>query len=356
MVRGHSNYNRIKYVYSDDRLHVLDTFRGLAAFAVACGHFGLLPSGSYIYAVDFFLVLSGFILTYSYFAAPKISFLDFAMRRFFRMYPLHAFSLTVVAILYVLAGHEVVAKDFYLHLFFVQNLGFGPDKLTLNLPAWTISIEFWINVIVYAAVLILKPNRITIYVCASVCIALFYVMLIRGPGHLNTHTQNYWGIVNSGLVRCFGAFLIGMITYYIYERFVNWRPSTFLMVVAFMVFSSIILTLPGGSLVGFTTPFLFGTVVVIFALGQGWLPNFLSKLSFLGDISFSIYLFHYPIILVFEIYGIHETAVGVAVFPFLIIGVAALVHRYFEKPVYKYLLVATKGIRARLSESRHENT
>lgn len=249
--------------------------------------------------------------------------------------------------LFVLFGRDLIPKDVLLHLFFVQNLGLGPDELTLNLPAWTISIEFWINIFVYAAILILRPNRMTICVCAAVGIAACYAILMRGTGHMNTHTIDYWGILNSGLVRCLGAFLIGMIVYYIYEALPDWQPSIAFMALSLVVFVSIISVMPSGGMVGFTSPFLFGVIVVVFARGQGQLPALIARGSFLGDISFSVYLLHYPVALVFWRYDLEQTVSGMIAFPLVVILVATLVYKYFEKPTYKHLLIATKDIRAR---------
>lgn len=331
---------------SNDRYYVLDTFRGFAALAVACGHFGMLPSRSYIFAVDFFLVLSGFVLTHSYFLSRRISFRDFVLRRFFRMYPLHAFSFLLCIAFYLIVGRDIVPRDFLLHLFFVQNLGFGPNELTFNWPAWTISVEFWLNVAVYAAILIIRPGPRTVMIWSAIGIAACYYILFRATGFLNVLLPNYFGFLNSGLIRCLGAFLVGIMAYYLYLRLQDWQLSKILMLSALLVFAGIILGLRGGSVYGFATPFLFGGIVVVFAKAHGSAQRLLAKGAYLGDISFSIYLMHFPIILVFWHFQLQETYWGVLVFPPLVLTIAALVYRYFEKPSYKWLLRVSQAARS----------
>src|SRR6267154_4375538 len=83
------------------RMHfrVLDSWRGIAALLVAIFHLNVYSAiypldfirNSYLF-VDFFFVLSGFVITHSY--EDKLSrgheFASFAIRRFGRLWPLHA--------------------------------------------------------------------------------------------------------------------------------------------------------------------------------------------------------------------------------------------------------------------------
>jgi len=74
------------------KFSTLDSLRGFAAIAVALFHFYSNWAG-YL-AVDFFLVLSGFILSHSYlYKDNATSAIDFISHRVARLYPLHIFSL-----------------------------------------------------------------------------------------------------------------------------------------------------------------------------------------------------------------------------------------------------------------------
>lgn len=159
---------------------VLDSWRDIAALLVSFFHLNLysaIDSLDFIrnayFFVDFFFVLSGFVITYSY--ADRLKTLEdlgsFAIRRFGRLWPLHA----VVLLAFVAAESAkcVMAArgaSFYLPLFtgtnalstipmnlvFGQSFGFV-EHLTWNPPSWSICAEFW-TYLVFGTVLVLSST------------------------------------------------------------------------------------------------------------------------------------------------------------------------------------------------------
>lgn len=87
------------------RFLVLDSFRGLSALCVVVFHLHIVGSfaeidffrGSSLF-IEFFFVLSGFVLTHGYAFKNNISFRQFAIMRTFRLFPLHIFMLMVFII------------------------------------------------------------------------------------------------------------------------------------------------------------------------------------------------------------------------------------------------------------------
>lgn len=71
--------------------HTLDSLRGLAAIAIVVFHV-TGDWGGYL-AVDFFLVLSGFILSHKYLYMSDVDSISFVGSRLARLYPLHIYSL-----------------------------------------------------------------------------------------------------------------------------------------------------------------------------------------------------------------------------------------------------------------------
>ena len=79
------------------KLKSLESLRGLAAVGVVFFHFRMHSSFDNRFVqdlwlmVDFFFVLSGFVMTLAYAdrLANRRQFFEFAKKRFFRLYPLH---------------------------------------------------------------------------------------------------------------------------------------------------------------------------------------------------------------------------------------------------------------------------
>ena len=130
--------------------------------------------------VDFFFVLSGFILTYSYSHRLKDllqwrGYSDFLRARLIRLYPLHLFMLLLILVMvaglralaavggyvsiYDLPWHQdVSAKGFALSLFLVQAWN-TMDRLTWNGLSWFVSVEFALC-LMFPALLYLSHDRV----------------------------------------------------------------------------------------------------------------------------------------------------------------------------------------------------
>jgi peptidoglycan/LPS O-acetylase OafA/YrhL len=208
------------------RLIVLDSWRGLAALFIAALHFNVATPGydSAIWrfaplALDFFFVLSGYMITRAYFSTvttPRIA-VGFLVRRLGRLFPLHAFVL-VCFILVELAKVEVVGAGFPASTApFAEN---GPtslsslipnclllhgtglsDRLTWNSPSWAISAMFWVYVI-FAALSVLRPFSISLIMIA-LCLGAAIGLAFGIGDHDLDLTYDY------GLLRCLMSFSIG---------------------------------------------------------------------------------------------------------------------------------------------------
>ncbi len=336
--------------------------RGFAALAVAAGHYiidgaytvdGQLPQAhtlsvlwnfSFIYAVDFFLVLSGFILAHSYFYRLDIGFKDFVLRRFFRMYPLHLLMMCVAIGVLLLFGLNLRTSDIVLHTLFIHNMGLGPESPALNVPAWTISIEFWVNVGVLAALLALRRHRQFALAGLLALAVLCFALIAWQSGHLAV-TGNFAFILNAGLMRCFAAFVLGLIAYELYQKYKGWEAPPVLLGLSLLSFVAIVLFLPGKSPWGFATPWIFAGVVFVLACSEPKLKALGQRLAWFGDVSFSVYLVHHPFVAVFRETGVEKSPVSTVAFVLLVYGVAAITYRYFERPTYRWLLQETKSVR-----------
>ncbi|MBX9883444.1 MAG: acyltransferase [Novosphingobium sp.] len=162
-----------------NRYRLLDEMRGIAALAVLVFHIGTRGGGPLIVpngflAVDFFFMLSGFVIAEAYEArlARGLSFADFALRRLVRMAP--------VAMLGALAGGAYLAARAFaaplrsdplrdviganlLNLMILPKLWHGRatgwEMYPANGPLWSLFFEIAVN-LVWAAFLAGRGTRL----------------------------------------------------------------------------------------------------------------------------------------------------------------------------------------------------
>jgi peptidoglycan/LPS O-acetylase OafA/YrhL len=303
----------------------LTPLRGIAALIVLLFHFDLFWGGPFAgtlfqtdttlfvkkgyLLVDFFFVLSGFIMAHVYgtsFASSvtRAGFRRFMKARFARIYPLHLFTLAWAVLLF----SAITALNFPLdareksvynlsaipaNLVLAQAMGFYPGY-TWNGPAWTISVELWMYVafpFLYGPVSRL-PNWGRVAVLAGLLGG--YVGLVYG---LNNSPQSPWPysmnvgpLMGGAFARCALSFSVGMVFYSLFQQ--QWGRAwlangyatvgfTVAMVVAMHFGWSDIITVA-------TFPF----IILSAAYGSRNLNQVLitKPMQRLGDLSFSIYL------------------------------------------------------------------
>ncbi len=289
--------------------------------------------------MDFFFVLSGFVLAKTYWTESR-RFLIFqnVAERIARLYPLHFVTLLIVAvgqwILAVLLGQDYFIYTFNDSYHFVLNLGLanylGPQAgYSFNGPAWSISTEFLAGVVFL--LLILLPRRAALTsVC---CLVLMSVTVFNG-------------ILNPLLLRTVVGFCVGVLLHqlvYPFRRALKPLHYDLLLVTAVAAFA-VYTALPweknyrGQDF--FVDMVVFPAMVLAAQLGRHGTAILRAKpLVFLGTISYSIYLVHFPLQLLLKIvqstFGItlpYHGAFFLAAFLGFTILTATVAHRYIEVP------------------------
>jgi peptidoglycan/LPS O-acetylase OafA/YrhL len=179
----------------------LTSLRGFLALWVVVFHFwndilALFPGLDFLtpiakqgyLAVPVFFILSGFVLAYNY--AHQLSSLGiqsygrFLLMRLARIYPVHLFTLLVVALMVVVcrakcwpltdAGYG--AGDFVLNLFLAQT--WIPNyQLNWNYPSWSISSE-WFAYLCFPVICVIILPRITTRFRAYAFLTLCWIATI----------------------------------------------------------------------------------------------------------------------------------------------------------------------------------
>ncbi|GLZ40808.1 acyltransferase [Actinokineospora sp. NBRC 105648] len=365
------------------RLPTLTGARFLAAFAVffshavVTGYLGpeavadLLPfafSAGWA-GVEFFFILSGFVLTWS--ARAEDTKARFVRRRLAKVFPLHVVTWAAAAGLALWAGQALTAKQLVPSLFLVHT--WQPDLETIravNVPSWSLGVEL----LFYLAFPWIKPlvDRIparrlwaVATGLAAVTVALPAIALGLVPGEpkipgLEMSLAQNWFLVSLPPVRLLD-FVLGIVLARIVlsGRWIRLGVLPILGLVA-AGFAAEVLLFP--TVWGLTAPLVVPLALLIAASAAADVRGAASPLRtrplvWLGDISFALYLVHYPILefsrgVLFP-EGNNTTVAAVVTLGGLLavsIGVAWLLHVAVEKPGMR--LLAAPRARTPVVESK----
>jgi len=290
------------------RFEALDSWRGICACMVALFHFGVvnhigqfnLIKHAYLF-VDFFFVLSGFVIALNYRSrlAEGFGFDRFVLMRLGRIYPLHFFTMLlfipVELVRYGMGSnlwHAIATNALLLH-----GLGFN-DALWLNFPSWSISAEF-AAYLVFAIVVIRFGEGYLPWLIPVVVGPL--VLGFVSPNGMNS-TYDF------GLIRCLYGFALGVICFDLRERLPSLsRPfdgvtDTTIEVSALFIVLIYFGLVSGPHSFAVVSPFLFTGLLLVFARGSGAVSRFLTTrpLLLIGTLSYSIYMTHALVSVVFR--------------------------------------------------------
>lgn len=290
-----------------NRFVVLDSWRGIAALFVAGFHFTTiwaLDVGSFVghgwIFVDFFFVLSGFVIAHS--CGTRLStiadILDFMLRRIGRLWPLHIALLCLLAglqmVKYVLMpgaepgdlGHGILG--FVSAALFLHSTPVWPF-ISLNGPSWSISAEFWSYLFFAGMVCFARRQRLQITMFTAWVGA--FVLLVSGPMRLETYAE-------FAVVRCLYGFLAGALTFEFWRRH---RDRTMLsgrfadaIEISAVMLTVLFVAFYADTAFQFLAPLVFAVAIFVFAGERGVVSVLLRSAPFvvIGDLSYSIYMTH----------------------------------------------------------------
>lgn len=336
------------------RFLMLDFYRFLAAAGVVLFHVNSIDSraksvidvGSFGIFVDFFFMLSGFVLFHNYkdLRLGVSNYFTFLVRRLARIYPLHIATMTVllcISVVPLLPISIVEYRDVVLNIFLMQAWGLT-DKLTLNHASWSISAEFFCYLLFPFIVVMIR--NVKIYVSAPIILIVFYIFsrdwlpIWEQPGGM--YGANY----DFGMLRALPSFLLGCLTYKIYQQmnissalFLYLGFSTFLFA-AWWMFR---LCNPNHIMALLAFSILFTAVGERSISYSKRIASFLAKA---GDCSYAIYMIHG--ILFVTLFKFVWRALGEPIeflLPYLIATIISLtfmsyaVFRGFEKPARNFI-------------------
>jgi len=288
---------------------VLDSLRGVCACMVVLlhfttqGHISALPvvRNGFLF-VDFFFVLSGFVIGSSYGQrlAEGYSIKHFIWLRLGRVYPLHFFVLMVFLgfeITFALFMNDmadrkpfegIYSPTILSYSFLLVQIFVGPDATPWNGPSWSIAAEVW-TYLIFGFLL-----RYVFRFAIPICLAIIVVASIV----LSQLTDRYIAVFHDGaLLRCIFGFSFGIIGWRLADwvgrlRFGRWGDHVVELAVALGVV--VFVWFAGAGPLSLAAPLMFFLAVLVFSREAGVVSRLLKCAPFIlvGALSYSIYMIH----------------------------------------------------------------
>jgi peptidoglycan/LPS O-acetylase OafA/YrhL len=392
---------------SQPYLTTLTPLRGIAALLVVVFHSNmfLIPFAPALSShfiengwlwVDFFFVLSGFIIAYVYGAnfrgaVSGTNYKKYIGARFARVYPLHLFTL-VWAALCAWYIRSKATGDIDPVINVVLNLKAVPASLLmmqgmhlyftppLNTPSWSLSTEWWMYMIFPFIMPFFARVKMRGRVLILLMITGYYIALKYWIGPIAFSIQPGKPTINLvsdfGFLRCMAGFMLGMLLYEFYAARFGYdllKKSW-----AFVLFFAGALIAMHAGIPDLLIIAFFPLILITAAYNTTTVKRVLEwrALQRLGDWSYSIYMVHIPLVYLFYVYNIrlhpdmlspaaHNTAMaappnyaaGAVLCIILVIAtilVAALTYRFVEVPARNYLNKLFHSRRPKISAAAME--
>ena len=338
-------------------LRALTGMRGIAAWFVVLYHIRLSIAGlppflldifakGYL-AVDFFFLLSGFVIWLSWGDRLRSGGLSavsgFLWRRIARIWPLHLFMLgSAVALALLLASvgrHDPAVYPFAelpLHLVLLQNWGFT-DHLAWNDPSWSISTEWAAYLLFPLLAFGMDWRRVpswAVIAAIAASLVLLHALMADAPT-LGTDIAIF------GLRRCLIEFAVGSALCALWLR---WRDAPTLPSLAMLAVAVSMLTArTAGAPETLTIPAAFAALLLILALTSGRRGNPLEfqAIRYLGEISYATYLGHFLLFVVFKLAFVDDAhaipPILIALYLALVLGSSVALYHLVERPAQDWL-------------------
>jgi peptidoglycan/LPS O-acetylase OafA/YrhL len=370
------------------KLHALTGMRFLAAALVAFHHFSLL-SGVYpktpsinlllglgYISVNFFFILSGFVLAYNYIDDAgrfSVSRRMFWMARFARLYPAYALALLFALPSFIELAMRAEAPAAGAPALDTAWVIVGTTATTLlllqdwfglvawNAVGWSLSVEaFFYFTFPYVAPRIGRATDKGLALLALVCslVPVVLALLVFGGQLRGGHRASWYevstlteGFFYASPTMHFPEFILGVIVGRLFRRrflagkMSRWNPAwDYLAAGSTVALLGLLSVLPGPIFITLTPP-VFAWLVFSLAHSCSKMARILSAplLLLLGNASYSLYLFHAT--------GIHALLSATAIlglvrlvsWPLFLLALAVIVlfsiavHKWIEEPLRHWI-------------------
>jgi peptidoglycan/LPS O-acetylase OafA/YrhL len=368
------------------RLYSLDALRGVGALAIVVWHWqhfwairgswqeGWSRAAEPFYqalkplydqgwvAVDLFFAVSGFVFFWLYLdpvAKREIGVGNFALQRLSRLYPLYVVTLLAAAAMQFAfrsrTGNSFIfdANDWqhFVQSIFLAQQWLPPDELqSFNGPAWAVSIEVLLYILFFAAVRFGLRGPV-----GAICLALVGAVVFFWDGQIGRGIIGFfWGgatyyavrnlasrprakaIALAAIGACIAAWIVCVVEVYLGPVQALFHATPFANFLVAHEYPIFLMT------------FIFIVVplsLAALALHEQLFGGPYARLNFLGDISYSTYLIHFPMQLALALLGLRfgwmpadfQHGWAMLLFYAVLIGLGWLSYTRFERPLQSFI-------------------
>lgn len=342
----------------------LDAMRGIAAFMVMVLHWfdgnGVLLFGSSLLAVDYFFMLSGFVVARAYEDRLIAGFnkAEFLVKRLIRLYPLIALGMLFGFFRFVILDVqsqgmvdpsrfvELVAQT----MLIPEGTELVTDFFPLNNALWSLHFEALAYVLFCLAIYRLSSKVLLLALIPSFAVILIWTAATFGPQMEENHAFGTISGYVFGLGRVTFAFVVGVILHRTHRWWSAWRLPAgrwlALLLVGPLLLQTADLPVVGAVLLilaVFPYVIMAGTMV-----DEGSVARPVD--AFLGNLSYPLYALHIPII--WTLSGLckamevgfvdHPVWNGVFILP-ITVAIVYMVFLLVDQPVRKWLSKRVNG-------------
>lgn len=339
----------------------LEIIRFIAAFTIMYGHyvhFFMFQNTDYSnslfdffqnpyghLAIPIFFLISGFIFMHVYFYEiidSKINFYQFMKRRIARLYPLHVLTLFLVLKLQIFVlvavGQFFIYQNndlyhFSLNLVMASYWGFENGN-SFNGPFWSVSIEFFIYMIFFLVV-----TKLPSYTTAKLILFCSPILILAA------HELFFASIITKCAFYYFTGCSLYIVIEIIFRIKSSLREFCFILMFIFLAVTYYYFRKNFGIFFDFILCPILVTIFVYLEIETKLFTKQVFTIygKFLGDLTYSTYLLHFPIQLVIILIDIFIIKInffnGITLLVYLtsVILLSVISFKYFENPMRKYV-------------------
>ncbi len=361
-----------EYLESKNHYEILDGLRGVASLIVVAFHILETYSGDRFHqiinhgylAVDFFFLLSGFVVAYAYDDRwEKMTQWDFYKRRLIRLQPMVIIGTLIGAALFYFQASPVfplISTTPVWQMLLVMLIGFTvlPIPVSMDIrgwqemhpldgPAWSLFFEYVANILYALFIRKFSKKLLTVFVVLSALLLIHFLIMgsqgdVIGGWSLNAPQ------LHIGFARLLYPFFAGILLC---------RMGKLIHIKSAFAVSSlliiIVLSIPriGGSehlwmnglYESFSIIILFPLIVSIGAGGKITGKFAMKACKFFGDISYPLYITHYPLIYLYTGWVVKNKVPASQGFGYgllLFVGSIAIAYaslKLYDEPVREWL-------------------